>query len=401
MLLLLTDNPVTGAAGDKFGFREHAQILCNAISATSDLPLAVGVYGPWGSGKTSFINLCHEIFETDGIPTVRFNPWKYDRRDEVWHALIQTVLNEIATRLSESESNAGPDRRAQIKHTLEKIMKLSKAAAWLVTRNAVGLFSKGLLTAADADSLRVTWQESETDAYRHVNQFESEFSQVVDEYTGGGRLIILIDDLDRCTPDAAVMVLDSLKLFLGEASCVFVLAMDYQMISEAVAARLAGDVARGRQYLEKLIQFPYHLPAVRFESLFRCLHREVVGLGDDPALWELIEIAFGANPRRVRRFINAYNLAIATLRLHSKPTRIRQMHVAILLVLRFQHPDFFVFVQQQPEKLAPMVFGGPDNTDDSWPTNDDPELARLLTTINPDQTDFDFPPPQSRQTSGC
>lgn len=387
------------ATGDKFGFRDHAQILCEEISATSDLPLTVGIYGPWGSGKSSFVNLCREIFEAQGIHTVVFNPWKYDRRDEVWHALIQTVLDEIAAQL-QSEALKAPDRRAEVERTLARVAKLSKAAAWLVTRNAVGLFSKGLLTPADTDALLAEWQESGTASYRHVNHFEAEFRQVVNEFTNDGRLVVLIDDLDRCTPHAAVTVLDSLKLFLGEASCVFVLAMDYQMICDAVATHMGGDFAtqqngipaRGRQYLEKLVQFPYHLPAVRFKALFNSLHREVAGLQSDPALWKLIETAFGANPRRVRRFINAYNLSIATLRLHSPPTRTRQMHVAILLTLRFQHPDFFTLIQDQPDILASAFRDVTENTLEGWPAND-PELVRLLKAISPGQEEFDFPQP--------
>jgi KAP family P-loop domain len=391
-VLLLTDNPVVDASADRFGFRDHAQILCDAILATSDLPITVGVYGAWGSGKSSFINLCSEIFAIKGIPTVKFNPWKYDRRDEVWHALIQTVLDEIAVRL-ESEISVAPSRREQIERTLERVAKLSKTAAWLVTRNAIGLFSKGFLTAADADTLLTEWQGSESGTYRHVNHFEADFRQVIDEYTGGGRLVVLIDDLDRCTPVAAVTVLDSLKLFLGEASCVFVLAMDYQMISEAVAAQLGEKTARGRQYLEKLIQFPYHLPAVRFESLYQNLHREVVGLKSDPALWELIETAFGANPRRVRRFINAYNLSIATLRLHSEPTRTRQMHVAILLALRFQHPDFFAAMQETPLLIESIFREDGKLSHDYLYSSGDPELERLLKAIHPGRSDFNFPQP--------
>lgn len=391
---LLTDNPVADATGDKFGFRDHAQILCDEISATTNLPLTVGIYGPWGCGKSSFVNLCHEIFKAQDVPTVVFNPWKYDRRDEVWHALIQTVLDEIEARF-QAEDPKTPDRRAEIQRTLAKVAKLSKTAAWLVTRNAVGLFSKGLLKPADADKLLAEWQESGAEPYRHVNHFEADFREIVNEFpvnkfTGDSRLVVLIDDLDRCTPHAAVTVLDSLKLFLGQASCVFMLAMDYQMICDAVDKQLGGPPGRGRQYLEKLIQFPYHLPAVRFKSLFNGLHREVTGLQSDQALWKLIETAFDANPRRVRRFINAYNLSIATLRHHSPPTRTRQMHVAILLALRFQHPDFFALIQEQPDMLASVFRDLAANTLEGWPAGD-PELVRLLKAISPGQKE-NFPP---------
>ena len=377
-VLLLTDNPVADARGDRFGFREHALVLCRAVAATSELPLTVGVYGAWGSGKSSFVNLCGEIFRADGVPTVAFNPWKYDERGDVWHALIQTVLQECAARL-EAESTVSERRRARIAAALGRIAALSKAAAWLVMRQAAGVLSSGLVSGEDADRLLAAWTQGDTEAYQHVNAFEAEFREVVDTLTDGGRLVVLIDDLDRCTPAAAVTVLDSLKLFFGEASCVFVLAMDHAMISEAVASKLGCELPRARHYLEKLIQFPYHLPAVRFASLHASLHRDVAGLGNDPALWELIKVALGANPRRVRRFINALNMAIETLRLRDPdhpPTRYRQLQTALLLALRTQHPDVFARTVESPGYLEDLVSRAPQS--DLPVELDDPEGVRRL-----------------------
>jgi predicted KAP-like P-loop ATPase len=94
--LLLTDNPVTGRGDDQFGFGTHGRVLCDAVQATVHLPLTVGVFGPWGTGKSSFLNICREILDRRGIPTIAFNPWKYDAKEAIWHALIQTILTEIA-----------------------------------------------------------------------------------------------------------------------------------------------------------------------------------------------------------------------------------------------------------------------------------------------------------------
>ena len=149
--MLLTDNPVVAAKSDRYGFREHARVLSEAIAATGDLPLTVAVYGPWGAGKSSFLNFCQELFESSGVPTVRFNPWKYDQRDEVWHALIQTVLDEIRHRLERDLAASPSDRRrVQIQSALEKTKSLSKTAAWLVTRHAISLGTAGIVSAEAA-----------------------------------------------------------------------------------------------------------------------------------------------------------------------------------------------------------------------------------------------------------
>jgi hypothetical protein len=99
--VLLTDNPLSRGEDDRFGFLAHARVLCDAIEATTDLPLTIGIFGPWGTGKSSFMNICRELLTARGLPAITFNPWKYDQRDEIWHALIQTVLTEISRRLAE------------------------------------------------------------------------------------------------------------------------------------------------------------------------------------------------------------------------------------------------------------------------------------------------------------
>ncbi|QOV38580.1 AAA family ATPase [Streptomyces ferrugineus] len=396
--MLLTDNPVNGSEGDRFGFLPHSRVLCDAINATRDLPLSVALYGAWGTGKSSFMNICRSLLQEQGIPVVSFNPWKYDQREEIWHALIQTILDEIAARITED-----PDakRSAQLQHALKKAAALSRTAAWLMTRKAAVPLTAGLVSTSDADALKDAWDNGDPLEYRHVNQFEHDFAEVVEQFTGGGRLVILIDDLDRCTPEAATTVLDSLKLFLGEASCVFVLAMDQQVIAKAVAQRFDGDEEMGRKYLEKLIQFPYHLPHVTFESMFSHLSEEVLGLRDDPALWQLIRVAYGQNPRRVRRFINALNLTVISLRLHSTPSRARMLHAAILLTIRLQHPAFYAMVNRSPESWQRMDEAANGNTnvlhmDEDTLFNTDTDLADLLRATSSRTAGLDFPPPPGK-----
>jgi hypothetical protein len=388
--LLLTDNPVTGRGDDQFGFGAHGRVLCDAIQATVHLPLTVGVFGPWGTGKSSFLNICREMLERRGIPTIAFNPWKYDDKEAIWHALIQTILTEIA---------GEPDGR---RHDLvAKARRLSSTATWLLLRHAAGPLTAGFVDGEDLTAARDAWQTRGVENYRHINHFEADFAEVVQTFVGDrGRLVVFVDDLDRCHGDTAIAVLDALKLFLGEASCVFVLAMDFDVISAAAAKRVDGDHARGRQYLEKLIHFPYHLPEVRFEAVFRQLQDSVVAeLSGDPALWQLAEDAFGDNPRRIRRFVSALNLTAATLRLHSQPSRDRLMQAAILLALRMRFPDFFRRVQANPAVWVRLDEAARTQSDSGLRQDEvelataEPALSNLLLTVTPgDRGGCSYPP---------
>lgn len=388
--LLLTDNPVTGRGDDEFGFGTHGRVLCDAVQAAVHLPLTVGVFGPWGTGKSSFLNICREMLDRRGVPTIAFNPWKYDDKEAIWHALIQTILTEIA---------GEPEGRRQ--DLVAKARRLSSTATWLLLRHAAGPLTAGVVGGDDVTAARDAWQTGGVENYRHINRFEADFAEVVQTFVGDrGRLVVFVDDLDRCHGETAIAVLDALKLFLGEASCVFVLAMDFDVIAAAAAKRVDGDSTRGRQYLEKLIHFPYHLPEVRFEAVFRQLQDSVVTeLSGDPALWQLAEGAFGDNPRRIRRFVSALNLTTATLRLHSRPSRDRLMQAAILLALRMRFPDFFRRVQANPavwvrlDEAARTQSNAGLRQDEVELTTAEPTLTDLLLVVTPgERGGCSFPP---------
>jgi predicted KAP-like P-loop ATPase len=94
---MFTDNPITSCAEDKFGFAPYAQILGDTILQTEPLPFCVGIFGAWGSGKSSFLKMIREVI-ADKKPEVKciwFNPWKYDKKEDLWNTLIQTILYSI------------------------------------------------------------------------------------------------------------------------------------------------------------------------------------------------------------------------------------------------------------------------------------------------------------------
>lgn len=341
--MLLTDNPILGADADEFGFREHAEVLCEAIRQTTSLPLTIGIFGPWGSGKSSFLNICRDLLKGQGFVTAAFNPWKYDKRDEIWHALIQSLLDELIRVANELPD---PSAKERMQKAIEKAWELRGAVAWLLARRTLPLLTSGVIQGGDVDLVQravsdVDFQRDQV-KYRHINVFEKDFADTVHTLTGDRRgLAVFIDDLDRCRGESALMALEALRLFMGDAPCVFVIAMDHQALVEAASAHFNNDESRGRQYLEKLINFPYYLPAVRFESISWSLRQKVDFLAEDNTMWELIRANMGGNPRRIRRFLNTFNLAIATLTRGSAPTRERQLQMAVLLMFRQEHPAFF------------------------------------------------------------
>lgn len=336
MLSPLTDNPVARIDEDAFGFRPYIEELHALVAGARSLPMTVGVFGPWGSGKSSFLKMWEDLLSF--APTIRtlwFNPWKYDQKVEVWAALIQSLLAEIRTTEDVSlRAKAG---------------RLARAATWLGVRGVSGSLASsltgGLLNGTAVENLWTEVSERESDYYRELNRFEVDFAETVREFVGEeGRLVVFVDDLDRCTPAAALTVMEALKLFIGDAKCVFILAMDFDLLAAAAGTRF-GDLApgSGSAYLEKIVQLPFFLPEIGFETLRQSVGPSAGQLADNEAFWELVRMGFGTNPRRVKRYLNVLNLAIAIIAREggSGLSTAQRLQLAELLILRSEHRQFF------------------------------------------------------------
>ncbi|MFF7312722.1 P-loop NTPase fold protein [Streptomyces sp. NPDC008137] len=343
----LTDNPVGEANDDAFGFMPYVRVLHEAVAEADPLPLTVGVFGAWGTGKSSFLSLWQGIFDEGKDRTIWFNPWKYDRKVEVWAALLHTILAEME----------------QEERLREKVGRLARAATWLSMRAGLGtaasLATGGVINGTHVNEILDTFSQADSEEYRQVNAFEHDFADAVNEFVGpDGRLVVFVDDLDRCTPDAAVTVLESLKLFLGESRCVFVLALDLDVVA-AVATKKFGEAlagapgyaAAGMEYLDKIVQLPFFLPDVEFQTLRASLSRYVgQELADSGAFWELIQVGLGTNPRRVKRFLNVLNLSALTYAPANDGPLDRHtlLQLAELLIIRTRHRAFFHLLTEQP-----------------------------------------------------
>jgi hypothetical protein len=336
MLPTLSDNPITRIDNDAYGFRPYIEELHTLVSAAPSLPLTVGVFGSWGSGKSSFLKMWENLLAfAPSTRTVWFNPWKYDQKIEVWAAFIQSLLAEMQMEEGPLQSQAA---------------KLARTAAWLLLRgglNVVGSVATGVPTDGKiVDDLFDNVAKKDADFYRDMNRFELDFAEAVRSFVGEtGRLVVFVDDLDRCVPSAALNILEALKLFVGDARCVFVLSMDFDLVTSVAGSKFGVEApVTGSAYLEKIIQLPFFLPDIGFDALRASLVDFTGGLADSEAFWELVEIGLGANPRRLKRYINVLNLAVAIARRETGDATVdltRQLQLAKLLILRSEHRLFF------------------------------------------------------------
>jgi hypothetical protein len=341
---LIADNPETQ---DRLGFAPMAEILVNVIKATQP-PFTIGVFGEWGSGKTTLMNLVRNGLKAEGTKTVWFNAWKYDGKEVIWNALMQAIFYEMK---SDADMAANSDFLGRLKDTAGR---LALFAAKVATRFVPGKIVK----EEDVDAVAAALQPlSANDAqFEFINKFEMTFDGLVKEYVGeNGRLVVFVDDLDRCLPENAVQVLEAIKLYMDRTNVMFVLGVEPAVIEEGIRARYRDNKKlQAKDYLEKIVQLPFLMRGLDRTNAMRLTmpYQEASGWAADPLMHRLIFAGTAANPRRIKRFINSYYVLARIAELAGtrlSPDEARRL--ALVLLLQMRAPEVYAELVRNSELL--------------------------------------------------
>jgi predicted KAP-like P-loop ATPase len=241
---LLSDEPILESERDDFlEFKHTATVLARAALYT-DSPITIGIYGNWGSGKTSLMRLMKQIVENEGqgertAVAVWFNAWQYEREEHLLVPLIATIARDIKKREEQWEKEKSNVARKSL-----KIMKVGGKKVYNALRSVLfGVSIKGKLGVPLLGELEIsTSMKNMIERYEEVTQdtlmarslYFDAFDQLRElahnKKIEKPQLVIFIDDLDRCFPEQAVRLLESIKLVLHQPNFAFVLGIYPQII---------------------------------------------------------------------------------------------------------------------------------------------------------------------------
>jgi predicted KAP-like P-loop ATPase len=243
------------------------------------LPATIGVYGDWGSGKSSLLKRTQTELEKDkDVLVLSFTGWLFEGYEDAKTALMGTILDEIVAKRTLSYKAKhlirNLSKRINVMQVLGSMTKFGvKAGLAYATGGIAGLSLSSTLDVANITervlekAREVDVDEVELDKFikedpqqnlrRGIREFRKDFEKLLEE-TKIKTLVIIIDDLDRCNPDTIIETLEAIKLFLFVPHTAFILGADERLVKYAVRRRfpeLPGERAEvGRDYLEKLIQ---------------------------------------------------------------------------------------------------------------------------------------------------
>ena len=310
---------------DLLGFDRYVDTISGMVwDKNFKTPFCIGIFGKWGRGKTSFMQLLqNKLMENKVAPfavPVWFNPWRYEKEEHLIIPFLKTIENGIEKYIS-SHTQIGSKILNGLKEAAQRICRVSAAFAYGMNAECkLGPFG------IKFDAAKMAAREEEiksrrlNDAKKYSDELSSiyydsmaELKRAVDEKDF--RLVIFIDDLDRCLPEKAVELLEAIKLFLDIEGYLFIIGVDKDVVTRGISYRYRHfeypldqksdrKIVSAEDYLEKMIQLPIELPPIepgRKRKYIESLIGDIQGFREHTGL---IELGVGENPRSLKRFIN-------------------------------------------------------------------------------------------------
>lgn len=279
---------------DLLGYQVHADLLRDIVLDPTMLPISIGVFGDWGSGKSSLMLLMQNSINSWKIKTdeenekksdaqkkntkvlqIMFNSWQFEDYEDTKLTLIETILGGV---IKDIEDHRDVFENAEACLKKIKYLKLGVVVLKNIARKIVPKDIQELLPNKEEwneirkeDQDLLIEEAKEANSSNFIMRFREDFARIIS--VGDYRsVIVYIDDLDRCAPERIIQCLEAVKLFVNVDRTAFVIGADQRIIEHAIQERYKTPLQQTTisspysDYLEKLIQLPYKLPKLSYSE---------------------------------------------------------------------------------------------------------------------------------------
>ena len=309
----IIDIPRQHHQNDLFGIQVYQDALIKFIQLT-DTPITIALQGEWGSGKTSLMNqLRYNLCDTDNAPyyPVWVNTWQYSLMRTPAQAII-AILEGIIGQIGELSPNH------KWNESKKKIGGLFKKMASVGAKVAVGTVG---VDAGTVDELFAS-EGGEATIVQLKNEIAKLVETALEQNPEKKGFTLYIDDLDRIDPPVAVEILELLKNIFDLKSCVFVLAIDYDVVIKGLKPKFGELTDKNerefRSFFDKIIQLPFSMPVASYNVdtfLVEALNEieffskeELKDATLAETLSDIARLSVGSNPRSLKRLTNTLSL---------------------------------------------------------------------------------------------
>ena len=353
----IIDVPRRHDQDDLFGIKVYQDALIKYVKLT-DTPITIALQGEWGSGKTSLMNLLRwNLCEVDNAPyfPVWINTWQYSLMKTPQQAIV-SILEGIVNQIGALNPNA------KWNESKKKIGGIFKKMATVSAKVAVGV--------AGIDGGVVDDIVGDDKAQSDINQLKEEIGKLINE-----ALVInpskigftfYIDDLDRIDPPVAVEILELLKNIFDLEKCVFILAIDYDVVIKGLKPKFGELTDKNerefRSFFDKIIQLPFSMPVASYNVdtfLVDALSKieffsnsELANAQLAETLSEIARLSVGSNPRSLKRLTNTLSLISIINAEKSTESEINTLNKTLnfsLVCMQIAYPYIYNQLTEEPD----------------------------------------------------
>lgn len=290
---------------DKIGYRDYALALANQIEANHNF-MVYGIYGPWGSGKTSLMKMIRRCLKSD--TTIWFDAWKYKGKVSIFDALCQEISDYLGRKQSINDID------------FKKIRNSKKIAI----------------------------------SIQHVKQFQNNLKTLVKYINANNsdNIVVFVDDLDRCDAGSAIEFLENLKVFFDIPNLCFVIGVNSDVLLQEIQKKYDNPKEKGmmfaREYLAKIINIPFYIPNIDRNSIEKYIKENINDEGIKAAS-AVFAIGNDGTLRSVKRIINSYKILLTVAK--NKNFKINYVLLAKMLVIQHRFRDYYLKMIYNPYYL--------------------------------------------------
>lgn len=266
---------------DYLDFSYIVEIMKDTINDEKLLPSCIGLYGDWGSGKSSLMHMCKRQLEQqdDGTVCLHFNGWLYESYDDAKTAIIASILDGIKENRKLSDTALlilkglydSVDKFKAIKGGIKFGIDMAVTGGLGAITNLTikEVVKKVQKVGEDVDEESMFQAIKDKLDYKEVREdirdFRKKFAELITQ-AGIKKLVIFVDELDRCNPATILDTLEAMRLFLFNGNVSFVLGADERHVTYAIRSKFDDiegiNMDIGKEYQEKLIQYPIRIPSM-------------------------------------------------------------------------------------------------------------------------------------------
>ena len=386
---------------DYIDFEYIADLVNEIVTDDSLLPASIGVYGDWGSGKSSIMSISQKALlkKDSNALIINFNSWLFEDYGDAKNTVINCILDKIEEKIKDKETLK--DKFEHLRKSIsvfELSTALIKNSATIISSiinllNIVGIAKNTSTDIVDnIDKIKNRYEAivSHESLRNDVSNFRNDFGKLIEE-SGISRVVIYVDEMDRCLPDTILEIFEAMRLFLFNGKVAFVFGADERQIAYAIRQKYSDSIFEtehkiniGKEYLEKIIQYPIRIPTMtvsetemyltllfcskilndeQFENLkSNCIKQfrkdtSKFQLPDNVTKFDnsddissfymlsrkisnLLNSGLNGNPRQFKRFLNEFEMRKKVAKL--KKIDIDEKVLVKMMILQYVKPNIFI-----------------------------------------------------------